>query len=446
LYDAINQHQTVNIRQISKNWSEQIAYYRFLENENVTISELVRSLSDHCEQQLEGRHVLALSDTSEINLQSHSRRLKPEGLGVVGNNKNVGFFIHPTLVLDAESGFPLGLSNVQFWIRDVNRPNKKQRKYQELPIEKKESYKWLASAERSQRCFRVGDAKLVTHIGDREADIYEEWATVPDENNHVLVRVRKDRRLLEPSESLYSKLAKQPCVGTYSMTVAAEPRIGRTAREALMTVRFTQVQIQRPKNLNTGDYPSSLSLYAVEVEEVNPPKGQEAVHWRLMTTHKIISIEQALQIVQWYRWRWRIEQLFATLKLAGLNIEATQLESVEAIQRLTVLALSVAVRTLQMVEGRENVDLSASVTFSPEQQDCLIDIEPTLQGKTKKQQNPYPRGSLPWAIWIIARLGGASGYSSQGLPGMPTLVKGLRRFESILQGWNLARNRLVYTP
>ena len=86
------------------------------------------------------------------------------------------------------------------------------------------------------------------------------------------------------------------------------------------------------------------------------------------------------------------------------------------------------------------------VTFSDEQQDCLIEIEPTLQGKTKKQQNPYPRASLPWAIWIIARLGGASGYSSQGLPGMPTLVKGLRRFESIFEGWNLARNRLVYTP
>ena len=99
-----------------------------------------------------------------------------------------------------------------------------------------------------------------------------------------------------------------------------------------------------------------------------------------------------------------------------------------------------------MVEGRENVDLAALVTFSDEQQDCLIEIEPTLQGKTKKQQNPYPRASLPWAIWIIARLGGASGYSSQGLPGMPTLVKGLRRFESIFEGWNLARNRLVYTP
>jgi Transposase DDE domain len=416
-----------------------------LENEKVTISELVRSLSDHCSQQVEGRHILALSDTSEINLQSHSGRLKAEGIGVVGNNRDVGFFIHPTLALDAESGFPLGLSTVEIWTRAAERPNKTERKYKTLPIEKKESYKWLAAAERSHRCFEIGDAKLVTHIGDREADIYEEWATVPDQSNHVLVRVRTDRCLLESTETLYSQLKLQPGAGTYRMAVTADPRIGRTARTALMSVRFTQVQIQRPANLNTEDYPPSIRLYAVEVQEVNPPVGQVAVHWRLMTTHVVDSLEQALQILQWYRWRWRIEQLFATLKLAGLNLEATQLESLKAIQRLTILALSVAVRTLQMVEGRDRVDLPATITFSADQHECLTQIEPTLEGQTSKQQNPHPKTSLPWAIWIVARLGGWSGYRSQTPPGMPTLVNGLRRFESIFEGWKLGQIRLVYT-
>jgi hypothetical protein len=144
------------------------------------------------------------------------------------------------------------------------------------------------------------------------------------------------------------------------MAVTADPRIGRTARTALMSVRFTQVQIQRPANLNTEDYPPSISLYAVEVEEVNPSNGQVAVHWRLMTTHEI---------------------------------------------------------------------------------GCL---EPTLEGHTRKQHNPHPKTSLPWAIWIVARLGGWSGYRSQVPPGMPTLVKGLRRFESIFEGWKLSQIRLVY--
>jgi hypothetical protein len=113
LYESIRSHQTVVIRQISRNRAEQIAYYRYLENEQVTLSELVRSLSDHCQEQVAGRHILSISDTSEINLQSHQGRLKSEGLGVVGNNTDVGFFIHPTLAIDAETGFPLGLSTVQ---------------------------------------------------------------------------------------------------------------------------------------------------------------------------------------------------------------------------------------------------------------------------------------------------------------------------------------------
>ncbi len=434
------------IRQISRNRAEQIAYYRYLENEQVSLSELVRSLSEHCQNQVGGRHILAISDTSEINLQSHRGRLKSEGLGVVGNNKDVGFFIHPTLAVDADSGFPLGLSHIQLWTRAAERPDKQERNYPTLPIEKKESYKWLASAERSQRCFEQGDAQLVTHIGDREADLYEAWARVPDRRNHVLVRVHQDRRLLGQAQSLYDYLSAQPCEGTYTVEVTADPRQKRTARQALLTVRCASVEIQRPDKLKGYEYPPSIHLYALEAKEVNPPPGQEPIHWRLMTTHRVVCIEQALQVLQWYCWRWRIEQLFATLKLAGLDIEATQLESVEAIQRLTILALSVAVRTLQMVEGRDNPDIPASVAFTDPQQHCLSEIAPTLQGRTQKQQNPYPPASLPWATWIIARLGGWSAYRSQRPPGMPTLVHGLRRFEAIFLGWKTALGGLVCTP
>lgn len=409
----------------------------------MTLSELVRSLSDHCEQQVEGRHILSISDPSEINLESHRGRLKSEGLGVVGNNKDVGLFIHPTLAVDAENGFPLGLSNVQLWTRSPERPERDQAK---LPIEEKESFKWLASAERSQRCFQVGGARLVTHIGDREADIYEEWATVPDRYNHVLVRVHQDRRLLGRTESLYTYLSAQPCEGTYTVDVIADSRHGRTAREALLVVRWTSVEIQRPDKLNREDYPPRVKLYAVEAKEVNTPTGQEPIHWRLMTTHPVVAIEQALQVIKWYCWRWLIEQLFATLKFVGLNIEATQLESIKAIQRLTILALSVAVKTLQMVEGRDNLDVPASVAFSQEQQQCLTQIAPTLQGRTLKQQNPSPKASLPWSTWLIARLGGWSGYRSGRPPGIPTLVHGLRRFETIFIGWKAALGGLVCTP
>jgi hypothetical protein len=438
--------QSVNIRQISKNRAEQIANYRFLENDNVTISELTKSLSEQCQQNVGGKHVLAISDTSEINLQSHKGRLKEKGLGVVGNNKDVGFFIHPTLVLNAETGFPLGLSTVQVWTRALNHADKKARKYKQQPIEAKESYKWLASAERSIKCLDGGDASMVTHIGDREADLYEEWATVPKQlNHHLLIRACQNRCLWQKTELLYEYLAKQPIEGTYGLQVHSDTRTGRKSREAFLAVRFTSIEIQRPASLPVADYPPHLRIYAVEVSEVQAPIDQEPILWRLLTTHEVMSIEKALQIIQWYCWRWRIEQLFATLKLAGLDIESTQLESPDAIKKLTVLALSVAVRTLQMVKGRETPNISASLAFSDMQLQCLSDIEPTLQGNTVKQKNPHPRQSLSWATWIIARLGGWSGYRSQRPPGMPTIVHGLQRFEAIFLGWILPHSRLVCT-
>lgn len=442
----MGEHQTVTIRQLSQNRAEQVGYYRFLENEKVTKTELIRSVSDACEQQVGGLHVLAISDSSEINLQSHAGRLQREGIGVVGNNSDLGFFIHPTLVVNAETGFPLGISHMQFWRREIGHANKQERGYQNLPIEEKESYKWLQSAAGSVRCLQGGGARLVTHIGDRECDLYEEWARVPDSLNHLLVRVRQDRRLLGQKLSLYEYLAHQAYEGTYWVQVMADPRRHRTAREASIAVRRASVQIRRPDNLSAEDYPPSIRLYAVEAVEVNPPAGQEPIHWRLLTTHEVNSLEQALQIIEWYRWRWWIELLFATLKTVGFDIEATQLESLNAIERLCVLALSLAVRTLQLLEGRDDPALSAALTFTEMQQQCLNHLAPNLQGRTAKQQNPFPIGSLPWATWLIARLGGWSGYRSQKPPGLATLTHGLRKFESIFRGWQLAQLPLVCTP
>lgn len=131
----------MNLRAISGNRAQQVGDYRFLENENVSVCELVQSVSDHCQQQVEGLHVLAISDSSEINLQAPVGRINPQGLGVVGNNQDLGFFIHPTLVVNAANGFPLGISTVQLWSRALNHLDQHQRRYSTLAIEQKESYK-----------------------------------------------------------------------------------------------------------------------------------------------------------------------------------------------------------------------------------------------------------------------------------------------------------------
>ena len=441
----MSREQSVNIRAMSRHRAEPVGYYRFLENPKVSVSELVKSAANHCQQQVMGRHVLAISDSSEINLQRHVQHLKTEGLGVVGNNRDVGFFIHPTLVADADSGFPLGLSTVQVWHRERERLDKHQRQYPRLPIEEKESYKWLLAAERSQPALVAGGGECVTYVGDREGDIYEAWVRVPDAHTHLLVRACRDRRLQNHAPMLYETLSQQPCQGTYAVEVMADPRTGRGGREAWMAVRFTPVTICRPQKVSAQDYPETVSLYAVEAKEGTPPDGEEPIHWRLLTTHPVNTLKQALQVIQWYRWRWRIEQLFAVLKRVGLDLESTRLESVKAIERLSILALMAALRILQLKEGREDATLAAAITFSELQQQCLQQLAPKLQGRTQKQQNSFASGSLPWATWLIARLGGWAGYRSQPPPGIRTLSQGLRKFEAIFEGWLLAQDRFMCT-
>lgn len=414
-----------------------MAYYRWLENSAVSVSSLIESLSQHCRDQVRGRHVLAISDTSEINLQAHVGRLNEEETGVVGNNTDIGFFIHPTLVVDSADGLPLGLSTVQVWTRPVDRPRKTKRDYHRRPIEAKESYKWIESAKGSQLCFELGDAQQVTYIGDSESDIYEPWVQIPQTKHHLLIRACQNRVLSNSDQHLFEYVSDQPLSGHYRLEIPADSRIKRTARDATMAVRFTPVTLPCPNRLK-GKYPDQVSLYAVEAVEVNPPPGQQAVHWRLLTTHPIETYEHALQMIQWYRWRWHIEQLFAILKQRGLDIEASQQESMVAIQKLCMLALSVAVRILQLTLGRDHQTASDAIVFNQTQQQCLEQIAPTVNGRTTKQQNPHPLHSLAWSAWIIARLGGWSGYQSQRPPGIVTFARGLQQFEGIFLGWQLA--------
>lgn len=433
------EHGNVVIHQLGANRAEQVAYYRFLDHEQVTVSLLTKALAASCQQHIHGGHVLSISDSSEINLEAHRERLKSQGRGVVGNNRDLGLFIHPALVVNADNGLVLGISALKVWHRAENAPNKTQRQYRSQPIETKESYKWIEVFEQSQQTLAATPIEMITHIGDREADIYEEFSRIPDSKNHLLVRMCRNRRIVESDDSLFAYLATQPVAGSYQLQVEADPRQHRQERLAELEIRWSSVTIRRPKSLK-GDAPPTVSLYAIEAREINPPTGEKPILWRLVTTHLVTTVAQAQQCLRWYSWRWRIEQLFALLKTSGLDVERTELESFAAIQRLIVLALGAAVRILQLTLGRDDETHKAEIVFSPQELQYLTQIAPSLNGSTRKQQNPYESGSLAWAAWLIARLGGWSGYRSQRPPGITTFSHGLRRFETMVWGWSLTHS------
>src|SRR5206468_1284820 len=125
-------------------------------------------------------------------------------------------------------------------------------------------------------------------------------------------------------------------------TVTLRARAELPERVATLALRFGRVALARPGNTPEPDLPERLALTLVEVIEVDPPAGVEPVEWRLLTTHQVGDAAAAWQIVDWYRQRWTIEQLFRTLKQQGLQLEDSQLETADRLLKLTALAAQAA--------------------------------------------------------------------------------------------------------
>ena len=216
----------------------------------------------------------------------------------------------------------------------------------------------------------------------------------------------------------------------------------RRARQACLTVRFGRVRVCRPQPCSDPNAPREIELFAIEVGELNPPAGETPILWRLLTTHEVESVAQALTMIGWYRQRWNIEQLFRTVKTQGLGIEQSVVEDGAALEKLAVIALIGATITMQLVLARSAVihDQPATHVFDDRQLAVIEALQSQLQGRTSKQQNPYPPGSLAWAAWTIARLGGWSGYESERSTGPITMRNGLQRFNAIVHGYFLDKN------
>ena len=168
------------------------------------------------------------------------------------------------MVVDAQSGLVEGLADAMLWHRRPDKLNKDERKYNSLPIEAKESNKWLLSTQHSQD-FLAADQPL-TFIADRESDLYLEWASVLAQSNHLLLRCKTDRKIAESPAGLWAALDSEPIAGRYSLDIRADKRKKRSKRKADIEVRYRTVTIIRPTKLpKTG--PESIKLYAVEAKE-----------------------------------------------------------------------------------------------------------------------------------------------------------------------------------
>jgi hypothetical protein len=441
LADLLVRKAHTTIHRLSSEWKEQLACYRFIHNPKVTPVSIIGAITQELTPRIvPHRHYLILQDTTQPNFEWNRTQIKAKsGLGVIGDHRSLGFYLHPSLVLRAEDEQCIGFSSIKTYLHPPDEPTKAG-KHKQLPIEEKESYRWLESVQNTSAFFE--ESNLRTTIQDREGDIYELFATLPTGQDHLIVRSRDDRNVVNPAggkASLYATLNERPFQGQYALEIRGDIRHHRQARLALMQVRWVEVDLQPPARLKKRYGP--LKVWAVEAQEAahTVPEGEAPIHWRLLTTHSVAHFEQACQMLYWYSLRWYIETLFRVLKTQGFGVEATQLEDGQALIKMTLFALWAALRVMALLLAAKSIspqNQPIDDLFSPQETACLAAILPKLEGQTAKLKNPYPTATLRWAYWIMARLGGWKGYASQRPPGIITLSEGLKQFELIYFGFS----------
>lgn len=418
------------VRRLAGTRAREIQFTRFLRNGAVTASEIAAHAAERTAACAAGRDVVVIQDTSELALGG--RRAKANGYGPVGKGGGVrGLLLHAVLAVDAGTGAVLGLVEAQ--IR--NRRGGKVKPRRSRPTGQKESQRWIEGTKRAGEVLTA--AASITGVSDRESDIYEHFAERPA-NMHLIVRACQNRKIETDDEAaislMFSHVDSLPEQGRLQAAIPAAP--GRKARVAELAVRFSRVVLRKPRHGAAPDLPATITLTMVDVRETTAPRDSKPIHWRLLTTHAVTNLGEARRIVDLYRMRWTIEEFFHTLKTAGFNIEAADIGNPQVMIRFVAAAAVAAVTVMQLVKARDGTTgQSLADAFEPTDQPLLEAISAQLEGKTARQQNPHPRGSLGFASWVMGRLGGWTGY--YGKPGPRVMRQGLDDFRRIKYGATL---------
>lgn len=401
------------------------AAYRFFANSIVDLQTLIRPHIESTIERLPSHPViLAVQDTTTLNYTAH----RPEGAGPINtpNNSAVGLVLHDTMAFTPE-GTPLGLLNVQCWARDPKQAGKNHRRHQ-LPIEEKESIKWLVSYRAVAEAQKLCPNTTLISVGDREADVYELFQEAAQDpcGPELLIRAERTRSRKVEQEGLWQRMNAEPVAGMIEIAI---PRRGsRPARTARLQVRFAQVVLSPPQN---GKLHPPLSIYAVYAREVDyPPDLKEPIDWMLLTTVKTESFEDACQRLSWYGRRWGIEVYHRTIK-SGCRIEDRRLDDAQSLEACLAIDLVVAWRIYWLTMlGREKPDIPCDEILSEDQWRVLS----VWATGTMADKAPSAQQVTRW----IGKLGGWLSRGKHDNPGTTCMWRGLVRLPAMVQGYLLA--------
>lgn len=394
-------------------WVDAKGAYEFFNNAKVSCAKM---LQNHRECTIERMKtcetVLIVQDTTALDFNT---RRKTTGLGPVNDSiRSLGLFIHSSLAVTT-TGVPLGLLSLDIWARDIAEHGKRDQRKEKI-ISEKESNKWLEAMDKS--LLNVPDDIRAVTVCDRESDIFDFATKAVAENRHLLFRVAQNRGVQSEYKTLFEHVNQAPIQGHCTVDVPRKSGNNQPPRQALLTIRACRVTIKPPLK-RAGEHLSPITLYAVDAREDNAPVGIEPLHWLLLTTVPVETLQDAVEKIGWYRHRWKIERFHFILK-SGCKVEDLQLGTTDRLKKAITLYAVVAWRLAWITyQTRETPDIPCCVVFSQNEWQALW--RHANPGKKPPVQPPPLKDAVLW----LAKLGGFLGRKSDGNPGVKVLWSGL---------------------
>jgi hypothetical protein len=374
----------------------------------------------------DAERVLLIQDTTSFNFHHHPAT---KGLGPLENEYTNGFLAHTTLAVSS-GGVPVGVVDQQVWVRSREDKGKRQQRHERDFIEK-ESYKWVKGLPDSDW---VAQLPAPVVVCDAEAHIYDLLGIMLSQGLDFVIRAADSRSFTPEGQSLFKAVSQQAV--QHEMAIDLKRRPDREARTAALELRFGQINLKRPR-LSSSEW-ESITVYVVDVFEPDPPLGEAAVHWLLLTSLVVESIQQAVEVVTFYLYRWLVERFHYTLK-SGCQMEEKQLRTADRLQRLLAVYSIVAWQLLWLTyQARQTPDAPCTLALTTPQWQALYAF---VQRTTLLPQSPP---SLREVVRWIGQLGGFIGRKGDGEPGVKVLWRGWSRLLDITDMWLLSYpSRLV---
>ena len=421
-----------------QDWAGTKAAYRFFSNRNIDEGEILAGHFQSTRERFcatEGL-ILVLHDTTEITY----KRAEPERVGYTRKCANrrglfdqkvkramCGILMHSSMVLTTE-GLPLGFVAKKFWSRDKFKGVKAlyaKKNATRIPIEEKESYRWIENLKSSDKF--LGDPGRIVHVGDRESDIYDFFRAAQDDGSHFLVRIKVNRRTEDETLTIYEAMGSAKKRGSHRISYRDQ---GGDQVSADLEVRFEKLTIKPSFGPKTKKYPDT-EVTVIFAQEVGKPQGgREPIDWRLMTSLPVETLEDALEKLEWYALRWKIEVFFKILK-SGCKIEESKLRTAEGLAKLISIYSILSWRIFWMtMMNRETEEISPKIALTRDEIQILDHLKPG-PGKAPKTLSSY--------ITKIARLGGYLARASDPPPGNKVIWRGMEKLAMIQIGFELGK-------